>query len=146
MALYCVCAVLIYWIGGDQLHFRYSQSDMLTPVGVVGEITWQVVVEQPIVVDGDLTAITFIGFIYARQNTGTFCVEVCDPLGNVLVVQVINVASIPDNSAFSIRFPELAPFGSGVPIGASSTSVGTRLSFGMSSVLYFCFRLMPGRG
>lgn len=39
-----------------------------------------------------------------------------------------------------------APFGSGFPIGASSTPVGTRLSRGKSSVLYLCFRLTPGRG
>lgn len=64
-----------------------------------------------------------------------------------------------------------SPFGSGFPIGASSTPVGkgsppegngvpldgrfpkegsaflgTRLSLGKSSVLYLCFRLTPGRG
>ena len=38
------------------------------------------------------------------------------------------------------------PLGSGFPIGASSTPVGTRLSLGKSSVLYLCFRLTPGRG
>ena len=39
-----------------------------------------------------------------------------------------------------------SPFGSGFPIGASSTPVGTRFSVGKSSVLYLCFRLTPGRG
>lgn len=105
MALYCVGAMLFYWIGGDQLHFRYSQSDMLTPAGVVGEITSQGVVEQPIVVDGGLTVITFMGAIYAWQNTGTFCVEVCDPLGTVFAAQVIDAAPMPDNATFSTRFP-----------------------------------------
>ena len=38
------------------------------------------------------------------------------------------------------------PLCSGFPIGASSTPVGTRFSVGKSSVLYLCFRLMPGRG
>src|SRR5699024_5031125 len=38
------------------------------------------------------------------------------------------------------------PLGSGFPIGASSIPVGTRFSVGKSSVLYLCFRLMPGRG
>ena len=37
-------------------------------------------------------------------------------------------------------------FGAGFPIGASSIPVGTRFSVGKSSVLYLCFRLMPGRG
>ena len=38
------------------------------------------------------------------------------------------------------------PLGSGFPIGASSTPVGTRLFPGKSSVLYLRFRLTPGRG
>lgn len=38
------------------------------------------------------------------------------------------------------------PLGSGFPIGASSTPVGTRLFLGKSSVLYLRFRLTPGRG
>lgn len=37
-------------------------------------------------------------------------------------------------------------FGSGFPIGASSIPVGTRFSFGKSSVLYLCFRLTLERG
>ena len=39
-----------------------------------------------------------------------------------------------------------SPFGSGFPIGASSTPVGTRFSVGKSSVLYLCFRLTLERG
>ena len=38
------------------------------------------------------------------------------------------------------------PLGSGFPIGASSTPVGTRFSVGKSSVLYLCFRLTRERG
>jgi hypothetical protein len=36
--------------------------------------------------------------------------------------------------------------GSGFPIGASSSPVGTRFSVGKSSVLYLCFRLTLERG
>ena len=38
------------------------------------------------------------------------------------------------------------PLGSGFPIGASSSPVGTRFSVGKSSVLYLCFRLTLERG
>ena len=39
-----------------------------------------------------------------------------------------------------------SPFGSGFPIGAGSTPVGTRFSVGKSSVLYLCFRMTRERG
>ena len=39
-----------------------------------------------------------------------------------------------------------SPFGSGFPIGAGSTPVGTRFCSAKSSVLYLCFRLTRERG
>ena len=39
LALYVVAAMLFYWIGGDQLRYRDSFTDMLTPGEPVGEIT-----------------------------------------------------------------------------------------------------------
>ena len=106
LMLYCVCAVLFYWIGGDQLRFRDSQSDMLTPAGVVGEITSETVLEQPITVDGELLSVAFVGATYARQNTGTLHIEVCDLSGNVLDEQMVDTATMQDNAEVSVYFPE----------------------------------------
>ena len=106
LVLYCVCAVLLYWIGGDQLQFRDSQSDMLTPSGTVGEITSEIVLEQPITVDGDLLAVTFVGATYARQNVGVLRIEICDSAGGVLAEQTVDVGTLQDNAKFSVQFPE----------------------------------------
>ena len=45
---YLIAVLLFYWIGGEQFHYRNSQTDMLTPSGVVNEITSDVVLEQKI--------------------------------------------------------------------------------------------------
>lgn len=61
MAFYVVAAMLFYWIGGDQLRYRDSFTDMLTPSAPVGEITRDTVVTQQIRVSGRLMEITFRG-------------------------------------------------------------------------------------
>ena len=61
LAVYVVAAVLFYWIGGDQLRYRDSSTDMLTPGVPVGEITRDIVVTQRISVSGQLMEITFRG-------------------------------------------------------------------------------------
>ena len=107
---YLVIAALFYWIGGDQLQYRDSQTDMLTPSGVINEITDGVVVEQRIEVDGDLLlAVNLVGATYDRQNTGFLYIEVCDLSGQVLATQDYDVNQIPNNAEFSISFPEPIP-------------------------------------
>ena len=61
LALYVVAAMLFYWIGGDQLRYRDSFTDMLTPGEPVGEITQNTVITQQIRVNGRLMGITLRG-------------------------------------------------------------------------------------
>lgn len=104
---YLILAVLLNWIGGDQFRFRDSQSDMLTPSGVVNEITSDTVLEQQIPVDGDqLLAVNFMGATYDRHNTGILRVQVCDLSGQVLSTKDVDVSGLVDNTEFSVVFPE----------------------------------------
>ena len=104
---YLILAVLLNWIGGDQFRFKDSRTDMLTPSGVMNEITSDMVLEQQIPVDGDLLlAVDFMGATYARQNTGVLHVEVCDLSGEVLSTRDVDVSGMKDNAEFSVVFPE----------------------------------------
>ena len=104
---YIIFVILFYLIGGEQLHFRHEQSDMLTPSGVIGEITSDKVLEQEIVVNGDyLTSIKLMGATYARQNTGLLHVSVCDLSDMELAKFDYDVSQMQDNAEFSITFQE----------------------------------------
>lgn len=118
LAVYVVAAVLFYWIGGDQLRYRDSSTDMLTPGGPVGEITRDTVVTQRISVSGQLMEITFRGATYARQNQGTLVIEICAD-GQTLDTRTVDIAGLADNENFSVSF---AP-GVSVPGGTAEVRI-----------------------
>lgn len=118
LAVYVVAAVLFYWIGGDQLRYRDSFTDMLTPSAPVGEITRDTVVTQQIRVSGRLMEITFRGATYARQNQGTLVIGICVD-GQTLDTRTVDIAGLPDNENFSVSF---AP-GVSVPGGTAEVRI-----------------------
>ena len=104
LAVYIVLALAFYWIGGDQLHYRDVETDMLSAGAPIGEITKDTVITQQIEVEGgQLTGLTLIGATYARQNTGTLKVEVLDG-ETVLAEQSVDIAAMADSSEFDITF------------------------------------------
>ena len=109
LLLYIVLAVGFYLIGGDQLRYRDAQTDMLTGKGVIGEITADTVVEQPISPSGDyLTGITLYGATYDRPNTGFLLVEVVSE-GETLSECRIDTESLSDNTTFYIPLEAALP-------------------------------------
>ena len=48
LAVYIVLALAFYWIGGDQLHYRDVETDMLSAGAPIGEITKDTVITQQI--------------------------------------------------------------------------------------------------
>lgn len=118
LAVYVVAVVLFYWIGGDQLRYRDSFTDMLTPSAPVGEITRDTVVTQQIRVSGRLMEITFRGATYARQNQGTLIIELCSD-GQTLDSRRIAISGLADNENFSVSF---AP-GISVPGGIATVRI-----------------------
>ena len=118
LAVYVVAVVLFYWIGGDQLRYRDSFTDMLTPSAPVGEITRDTVVTQQIRVSGRLMEITFRGATYARQNQGTLVIGICVD-GQTLDTRTVDIVGLPDNENFSVSF---AP-GVSVPGGTAEVRI-----------------------
>ena len=85
---YVVIAVLFYLIGGQQLRYRVIQKEMLTPSAVIGEITSDQVIEQPLSMEGDLlTELSLMAGTYQRKNTGVLRLEVLSTEGEVLATR-----------------------------------------------------------
>ena len=108
--VYLFACILFYWVGGEQLRFRDSRTDMLTPSGVIGEITSDVVVEQRLEVEGNLlTSIRMVGATYARENSGILHFEICSLDGNILSIKEVDVSGLQDNAEFSLEFSDPVP-------------------------------------
>ena len=112
LAAYLILAVLLYWIGGDQFHYRDEQTDMLTASAPIGEITKDQVVTQAISVSGEeLRGVTFLGATYERQNTGSLLVEVLED-GQLLGSASVDLSTLQDNSTFTVSFSPAIPISS----------------------------------
>lgn len=104
LAVYLILAVLFYWIGGDQFHYRDEQTDMLTASTTIGEITKDQIVTQQISVSGnELRGLTFLGGTYIRQNTGSLLIEVLDG-EQILGSSKVDLSTLQDNSEFTVSF------------------------------------------
>lgn len=107
LAVYVILAAAFYWISGDQLRYVFHVTDEQLPInGVVGEITSEIEVTQPLKGDGgQVVGVTLNGATYARQNTGRLVLEVC--VGDqVLTTGVVDIGSMPDGSTFYVDFDE----------------------------------------
>lgn len=135
LTAYIVLVILLYFIGGEQFHYRDNQTDMITPSGVVGEITDGMVLEQQIKIEGDiLTSINLVGATYERRNTGALLLEICDLNGNILHAQEYNLASVPNNAEFQIQFNEVLE----IPTGQFSIRITSPNSVSGNAVtLYY---------
>ena len=102
---YVVIAVLFYLIGGQQLRYRVIQKEMLNPSAVIGEITSDQVIEQPLSMEGDLlTELSLMAGTYQRTNTGVLRLEVLSTEGEVLATRDVDVSTLEDNAVFTVPF------------------------------------------
>lgn len=102
---YVVIAVLFYLIGGQQLRYRVIQKEMLNPSAVIGEITSDWVIEQPLSMEGDLlTELSLMAGTYQRTNTGVLRLEVLSTEGEVLATRDVDVSTLEDNAVFTVPF------------------------------------------
>ena len=105
LAIYILIAVLFYFVGGEQLHFRDISVEMLAPGTVVGEITKDTVVTQNTAIEGEmLSSLAFRAATYARQNSGVLLVEVLSPSGEVSAKQNIDISTLTDGGIFTVGF------------------------------------------
>lgn len=104
LAVYVLLAIAFYFICGDQLKFRDDSTDMLSANGVIGEITSDMELIQPMRLDGDqLMGITLYGATYARENTGILHLELRSK-GETLATADVDVSSLEDNAIFYVPF------------------------------------------
>lgn len=105
LAIYILIAVLFYFVGGEQLHFRDISTEMLAPGTVVGEITKDTVITQNTAIEGEtLISLAFRSATFARQNSGTLVTEVLSSTGEVLAKQNIDISSLTDGGIFRVVF------------------------------------------
>lgn len=111
LLIYMVLAIVFPFICGDQLRYRDRQVEMITPAGVIGEITSDTVVRQKISLEDDLlTGITLMGATYERKNTGRLVVELYS--GETMVERrEVDISQLSDNTAFFIPFSAKIPNG-----------------------------------
>lgn len=109
VVLYVLLAAAFYFICGEQLHYRYVQTDMLSASDIIGEITADVTVTQRAAVDGDrLLGLTLYSATYGRRNTGILRVEVCDG-ERLLASKDVDISGLADNSTFYAAFDTPVP-------------------------------------
>lgn len=96
LAGFVVLALLLYLIGGEQFHYREDETDMLSQVAVVEEITADDTVEQEIQLNGNVVGLSLLGATYNRTNTRTLELELLKG-DTVLDHLSVDVSQMADN-------------------------------------------------
>lgn len=104
-AVYVLFCLAFYFIGGEQIHRSdIKTSDMVIATDSVGELTKDLVVEQPFRIDANhISSVTIMGAVNQRKNTGTLNVSVCNQKG-VIATSSIDVSTMQENKPFTVRF------------------------------------------
>ena len=97
IVVFIAFVISFFFICGEQLHYRDSVTDMLSPSSIIGEITSDKVIEQQLKPEGDmLTGLTLMGSTFNRVNTGSLVLEILN--GNQLLNStVVDISDMADN-------------------------------------------------
>lgn len=97
---YLFLMVAFYFIGGDQLKYKYVVSPLGSQDGILEEFTKDIEIRQPFVpTEKSLETIDILFCTYARENTGTITVKIIDETGTEMARQFIDVSALKDNNA-----------------------------------------------
>lgn len=98
IVVFIAFVISFFFICGEQLHYRNSVTDMLSPFSTVGEITSDTVIEQRLKPEGDmLTGLTLLSATFNRENTGSLVLEILN--GNqILDSAVVEISGMADNT------------------------------------------------
>ena len=123
MAAYILSILAFYFIGGDQLRFRGTLSEAVSPMSAVGEIVAGTEVEQRFTASGDaLSHVQLFFSNYGRENTCHVRAEVLSADGTVLGASEIAADTAEDNRWTILPFPEDIPLRRGEPYTLRVTS------------------------
>ena len=104
LALYALCAVLIYFIAGDAFHYENTASQTIDAAAVVGEITAQQEVRQSFTVDTDrLVAYQLKFATYGRKNQAALTLRILDAAGETLDTERLDASQLEDNAVCTVQ-------------------------------------------
>lgn len=79
VVVYCLLAILFYFVGGEQLQYRNVVIDNAAPVQVIGEITNDVFVQQKFISEvDDINEFQIIFATFGRENTDIIDIKLRD--------------------------------------------------------------------
>ena len=104
---YMVLAVTFYLVAGEQLRFKYSQTDTITPAQPVGEIVQGVEVRQPFVAQADeLLSLSLRISTYGRDNSCHLQLAIVNDMDEILACTEISGQYVIDNTINNAIFAE----------------------------------------
>lgn len=104
---YALLTVIFYLVAGEQLCFKYSKTDTITPAQPVGEIVQGVEVRQSFVAQADeLRALSLEISTYQRVNTCHLQIAIVDERNNLLGQAEVDGLDVVDNAVRDVNFPE----------------------------------------
>jgi len=142
--LFFALAAMIYIVAGNSFHYEAVVGDSLSPVGVIGELTDETVVEQRLLLPADVVdSVELQTSTFARQNTGLLNVEIVAEDGAVLAAAQADVASFEDGQFAHIAFQEQIAGRRGQYVTLRLTSQGC--AWGNAASLYYGNSVRTGR-
>lgn len=131
--IYVAIAVAFYFIGGDQLKYKYVVSPLGNPDGILEELTKEIEIRQPFVpTEETLETIDILFCTYARENAGTVTARIFDDSGAELAAHSLDISALEDND------PYKWVISSGIP-GVK----GKNLTLALTSDGYFALTFIP---
>lgn len=104
---YTLAALAFPLIAADQLHYRTDTSGAVSAATVIGEMTRDMTLRQPIRLDADeITGVSLYLSTYGRDNTSRLRVRILDSAGEVLGEKQVSCRDLSDNAMNSIVFDE----------------------------------------
>lgn len=108
--VYVLLVVVFYLVAGEQLRFKYTVTDTITPSQPVGEIVQGMEIRQPFVAEADeLRGLSLEISTYERENNCHLQIGVVDAKGNLLGQTEVAGAEVEDNAVRDIYFAEPVP-------------------------------------
>ena len=98
---YSILVVAFYFIGGDQLKYKYVVSPLGNPDGILEEFTKEIEIRQPFVpTEETLETIDILFCTYARENAGTVTARIFDDSGAELAAHSLDISALEDNDPY----------------------------------------------
>ena len=133
-----VMASFFYFVGGDEIKYRKSSTEMAEANGVLQEIAEGVVIQQNMTIESDILEKMSIRMAtYVRKNSGILTLSLIDSQSGVLLEQhEVDVSLLQGDTLYEWRFTEPLQECRGreiTLIAESTSSIGNGITFYINS-------------